>query len=283
MVKKSMVLLIVLFIGGLAFIFRNQLINSIQQRLLRSLDGKAIVDNRQLLQDPCFTHHLLYSLKGADRLWPHRVNSLQRLRYLYGEFPGFECDIQFLADSGILRIGHDAPAPPGPEGSGHDVPDGRDPGPAPDTFVDYLKLDSPRRKLFWLDIKNVNAGNIHSFCDRLHVLDSLYSIRQRVIIELYDTLTALTVREQGFLTALNAGWIDSSRIPVMRTLYPQRINLLSSDAGRLPMLRRDLPGSKQIAWDIAFRNGISRDNLLKMANDTDLLVCLINVKSPGYR
>lgn len=282
MVKKSMVLLIVLFIGGLAFIFRNQLINGIQQRLLRSLDGKAIVDNRQLLQDTCFTHHLLYSLRGVNRLWPHRVNSLQRLRYLYGEFPGFECDIQFLADKGVLRIAHDAP---GPEGSGHDVPgpDDRDPGPAPDTFVDYLKLDSPRRKLFWLDVKNVNAGNMRSFCDRLHVLDSLYSIRNRVIIELYDTLTALTIRERGFLTALNAVWIDSYRIPAMRTLYPQRINLLSSDARSLPMLRRDFPGSKQIAWDIAFRNGISSDNLLKRANDTDLLVCLINVKSPGYR
>lgn len=265
MVKKSMVLLIVLFIGGLAFIFRDQLINGIQQRLLRSLDGKAIVDNRQLLQDTCFTHHLLYNLQGVNRLWPHRVNSLQRFRYLYGEFPGFECDIQFLADKGVLCIGHDAP------------------GPAPDTFVDYLKLDSPRRKLFWLDVKNVNAGNMRSFCDRLGVLDSLYSIRNRVIIELYDTLTALTIRERGFLTALNAVWIDSSRIPAMRTLYPQRISLLSSDARSLPMLRRDFPGSKQIAWDIAFCNGISSGNLLKKANDTDLLVCLINVKSPGYR
>ena len=33
----------------------------------------------------------------------------------------------------------------------------------------------------------------------------------------------------------------------------------------------------------SFWDGMDRTNLLKQANDTDLLVCLINVKSPGYR
>jgi hypothetical protein len=100
---------------------------------------------------------------------------------------------------------------------------------------------------------------------------------------MYDTLTALSIRKAGFLTALNIGWIDSSRIPVTRTLYPERVSLLSADAGSLPLVCKNFPGSKQIIWDIAFSDGMNSGNLLKKANDTNLLVCLINVKSPGYR
>lgn len=263
MLKKSGVLLIILLVGGLVLLFQRQLLNGIQQRLIRSIGEKAGVDNRQLLQDTCFSHHLLYNLKGTGRLWPHRVNSLQRFRYLYSEFPGFECDIQFLAGSGALSIGHD--------------------GPGPDRFEDYLRADSLRKKLFWLDVKNVNAGSIRSLCARLLALDTVYGIRNRVIVELYDTVSALAMREQGFLTALNVASIDSIRITGSVNRYPRRTMLLSAEVSRLQIVRRAFPGSKQISWDIGFRDGMDRDNLIRQANDTDLLVCLINVKSPGYR
>lgn len=261
---RQAVLITLLLSGGLAFIFRNQLINGIQQQLIRNIGAKAVVDNRSLLQTPSFSHHLLYTLKGTERLWPHRVNSLQRFRYLYPQFAGFECDIQFLESNGALSIGHDRPGP--------------------DQFADYLIADSPRRKLFWLDIKNVNAGNIKAFCAQLQSLDRQYAIRNRVIIECYDTLTALPVSEQGFLTGLNISWLaDDARVMAVRGLCPGRINLLSGESIAHPSITRDFPGRKQINWDIRFLNGMDRDNLLRQANDTDLLVCLINVKSPGYR
>src|SRR5690242_2451643 len=127
--------ILLLIAGGTVFLYRYPLLHSIQQHLLHSIAGQATVDNRKLLRNTAYSHHWVYGLRGIQRLWPHRVNSLQRLRYLYDEFAGFECDIIFIASNGTLTIGHDQPGD--------------------ETFGDYLHIDSSRKKLFWLDVKNV--------------------------------------------------------------------------------------------------------------------------------
>ena len=263
MAKKRPALLIVLLLSGaLVFVYRYRLVNGIQQALIRSIRDKAVVDNRRFLRDSSFSHHLIYRLKGIDRIWPHRVNSLRRFRYLYPEFAGFECDIQFNA--GNLSIGHDSAGP--------------------DLFTDYLKEDAGGRKMFWMDIKNANRGNIGPFCDLLEAIDRKYAIRNRVIVECYDTLALLAVRSRGFLTGLNISWIGQAaeeRTTALRTRYPEKIALLSAEYPLGGPFVRDLPGSKEISWDIRFRDSMDRNMLLRLANDTSMLVCLVNVKSPG--
>jgi len=44
-----------------------------------------------------------------------------------------------------------------------------------------------------------------------------------------------------------------------------------------------LPGRKLITWDIRFWDGMNRDLLLQYATILHCFICLINVKSPGYR
>jgi hypothetical protein len=262
--KRRALLIILLLLGVLVFICRNRLLNAIQQELISSISSKAVVDNRHLLRDSSFSHHLLYSLSGTQRLWPHRVNSRRRFRYLYSEFAGFECDIQFLKSDSTLALGHD--------------------GPGPDRFTDYLEQDSTKKKLVWLDVKNLDTNNVRAFCTRLHALDQAYAVSHRIIIECYDTTTALMVNAQGFLTCLNFSWItNEARIDAIRALCPEKINLLSGEAAVQPLISRDFPGLGRLSYDIRFRDGMDRDILLRQANDTGLLVSLINVKSPGYR
>jgi hypothetical protein len=262
--KRRALLIILLLLGVLVFICRNRLLNRIQQSLISSISPRAVVDNRRLLRDSSFSHHLLYSLSGTQRLWPHRVNSRQRFRYLYSEFAGFECDIQFLKNDSALALGHD--------------------GPGPDRFTDYLQDDPAKKKLFWLDVKNLDADNVGAFCTKLHALDQTYAICDRIIIECYDTTTALLISAQGFLTSLNFSWITSeARTHAIRTLCPGKIDLLSGEAAIQPQISRNFPGFSRLSYDIRFRAGMDRDILLKQANDTGLLVSLINVKSPGYR
>src|SRR5882724_9580168 len=209
-----------------------------------------------------------------DRIWPHRVNSLRRFSYLYAGFAGFECEIQFDTAARKLLIGHE-PA---------DVA-----GVGVASFTASLNAD-PEHKLFWLDVRYLDSNNIGSFCDQLQRLDRQYDIRRRVVIESYDTASAVRIGELGYLSAF-----DGSRLwhadPVDRTAYvaavdrlmPGKIKLLSLDAGRVGFLKESFPGRKLITWDIRFWDGMNRDLLLQYANDTSLLICLINVKSPGYR
>ena len=259
MVRKRRALLSILLLvaGGLVFLYRNSLFNSIQQRQLRSVADRAVVANRDLLRDSLYSRHLVYRLKGIQRLWPHRVNSLRRLRYLYDEFPGFECDISFVVNGGILAIGHGQP-----EG---------------EVFDDYLRLDSARKKLFWLDLKNVDKANIGAFCEGLERLDGISGIRDRVILECYDTLVARRLTGLGYFTAMDI------LTPGLHGMSPGDIGLITGESPLHDSIAREFPGSRQLNWDIAFRHGMDKDNLLRRANDTSLLICLINVKSPGYR
>ncbi len=262
--KKRALPIILLLLGVLVLVCRNQILNRIQQTLISSISPNAFADNRHMLRDSAFSHHLLYSLRGTQRLWPHRVNSRKRFRYLYPLFDGFECDIQFLNNDNALALGHD--------------------GPGPDRFTDFLEDDPSKKKLFWLDVKNLDTGNTGAFCTLLHALDQTYAIKDRIIIECYDTATALMVNAQGFLTCLNFSWITSeARINAIRSLSTGKINLFSGEAEAQPLISRDFPGRSRLSYDIRFRDGMDRDILLRQANDTGLLVCLINVKSPGYR
>jgi hypothetical protein len=263
MIKARWAFLLLIFIvtGALVYCFRYPLMNAVQQRLIKSIAARATVDNRTLLRDPSFSRHLLYGLKGTGRLWPHRVNSLERFRYLYPEFAGFECDIQFDPKTGVLGIGHD------------------DSG--PDSFPGYLKADTGQKKIFWLDLKNIDGDNAASFCARLRDLDRQYDLRNRIILECYDTVAALRLSQWGWLTALNVMRILTS--PAQSIRPPKNIMLLSGETAIHPVITREFPGLKQLNWDIGFWDGMDRTTLLRQANDTNLLVCLINVKSPGYR
>lgn len=266
MKRKSRALLILLVMAGLVFFFRYSLTNVIQRQLIKSIASRATLCNYTLVRNPSFSHHLLYSLKGTERLWPHRVNSIRRFRYLYPEFAGFECDIQFDPGTGLLSIGHDAPGP--------------------DSLTAYLEADPGQKKLFWLDLKNIRADNAEAFSARLRTLDYQFNLRNRIILECYDTAAASRLSTQGWLTALNVMQLltasDQPQVPSTHPLLPNT-TLLTGETAVHPLIARKFPGLKQLNWDISFWDGMDRTNLLKIANDTDLLVCLINVKSPGYR
>ena len=259
MVTKRRALFVSIFLvaGGLVFLYRYSLLNALQRQVLKGIASQAVVANRDLLRDTAYRHHRLYQLKGIERLWPHRVNSLQRLRYLYDGFAGFECDIWLTANTGDLV-------------TGHDEPDG-------DLFVDYLRTDSAREKAFWLDLKNVGKGNIAPFCLRLESLNQEFVIKDRVFLECYDTLVARRLTALGYLSGLNVLAAGIRMIPT------DSIGLLTTEAAMQHSVDREFPGRKLLSWDLSFRDGFSRNTLLRRANDTNLLVCLINVKSPGYR
>ncbi|HMH34703.1 MAG TPA: hypothetical protein VK543_16820 [Puia sp.] len=252
--------------GLLIFLFHNEMLNGVQQQLLRSIRKKAVVSNHVFVRENTRSgDHRIYSLKGIERIWPHRVNSLRRLKYLSASFTGFECDIRFDPVADQLYVAHD----PG------DL--------SPLVFEDYLQWERPKEKLFWLDVKTLDLSNIRSFCSLLERLDQKYSIKNRIIIESPDIDCLLQVMELGYLTSyymppLEA--ITNKDLPEQLKNYP---GLISQDISVHQFMTKNFPDRKQLIWDIRFRDCMSREVLLRNANDTTALVFLINVKSPGYR
>jgi hypothetical protein len=266
------VFLLVIIIAMLN-IFRNDLINRTQLLILGRIRQKAFLSNALLtVPGDLGRKNQIYSLKGLDRIWPHRVNSIQRLRYLYPDFAGFECDIRFDAASRLLYVAHD------PE----DI--------SPLVFSDYLSQADREHKLFWLDVKNLDSLNLELFCAAIQQLDQRYDIKNRIIIESADTSALIRINALGWLGSLylpadlSGGLIDQNKSMVaITTFLNNHPTLISQDIGMHDFITAHFRQVKQLTWDIRFKDALNQDLLLKLANDTSLLICLINVKSPGYR
>jgi hypothetical protein len=268
---STLVLLVVGF--AIIYVFRDVLINQVQLHLLGKIRKRAVFSNAVFAR-PGNSHqqHRLYSLTGLDRIWPHRVNSIRRLHFLYPDFAGFECDIQFDAASNKLFIAHDSDDINSP------------------VFTDYLSGEDKDHKLFWLDVKNLDSLNQESFCSDLQQLDQQYDIKNRVIIESPNSAVLSRINKSGWLcslylpSAFSKQASDSQNSMGDIAGYLQtNTGLISQDASLHDLMTKDFPQAKQLIWDIRFKDALNKDLLLKLANDSSLLLCLINVKSPGYR
>jgi hypothetical protein len=260
-----------IFSGGILFGFRFELINRIQQHILKSIGFETGISNHSFSNaDSLHGQHRIYSLSGIGRIWPHRVNSLKRFKYLYHQFPGFESDIRFSESDHKLYIAHD-----------------------PDeinslTFTNYLLTD-PEHKLFWLDVKNLGDSNINSFCIALQHLDNEFSLRNRIIIESSDTVALSRLTELGYLVSFYLPPVNRADsvackkyVDGIAGFLKNHSIIISQDIGMHDFMTQHFPNQKQLVWDLRFWNSVNNHLLSKHCNDTSLLICLINIKSPGY-
>jgi len=261
-----------ILLTGTLFLFRNEIINWLQQKVLQSADKNNTLSNQIfVVSDSLHLKHRIYSLAGKNRIWPHRVNSLVRLQYLYDQFPGFECDIRFDSTNSKFYIAHDA-------SEINSL-----------SFSDYLQAD-PNHKLFWLDTKNLNVSNINQFCHVLKLYDEKFALKDRIILESTDTSVIVRLEQLGYLTSLYLPSLDIKDSAACKN-YAQEISfflnrhhvLISQDVAMHEFMTKNFPFNKQIIWDIHFWKGLDKEILSKYMNDNTFLVCLVNVKSPGYR
>lgn len=131
-----------------------------------------------------------------DKVWAHRVNSLEKLNAALGHFQGIELDLVYLSDLKTLDVGH----PPAPS--------------IGLTFEKYLnaipKDDSP---FLWLDIKNLTSENASEILNRIFFL-----LKQRQ----YPTEKLLIESQHPEALGLfnDAGFKTSYYLPVGLSIKP---------------------------------------------------------------
>ena len=251
----------------IAFFFRYQIVNKIQTGVLKNIDSTALLSNAYLLAGNDFHfNHKIRSLRGVERILPHRVNSIERFQYLYSDFKGFECDI-ILSDN-HLYVAHD------PE----DI--------SSLTLSHFLEKDD-QKKIFWLDVKNLGVGNVETFCMHLNLLNDKYNLKNRIIIESGAPVLLRQIADSGYLTSLyfpvngslSTLYSDSS----VSSYITNTSGLISQNAFWLNLMNESYPQKKKIVWDVSFCTSLDSDILEKYIADTTILLCLINIKSPGYK
>lgn len=100
-----------------------------------------------------------------EKIWSHRVNSIQKLAFTQDEYAGIELDLVFDNSTMTFDVNH----PPAPS-IGLNL----------DTYFSHLDTSKPIG--IWLDFKNLNQENLENAFNRLEMLFSKYSFDKNAII-----------------------------------------------------------------------------------------------------
>jgi hypothetical protein len=248
-------LLFLLLLLFLAYFFRYSLIFSFQYSRLQSL-----CENKE--QQNCF-----------QKLWVHRVNTLERYGLLEDKFAGFELDVVYNESTHLLEVHHEQKAKEG------------------DTlllsrFFQHVDL---RHKRFWLDIRMGSVANMHNTLLALSQLDTLYHIRDACIAEVYDVTAAELFAASGYTVALNVIKELDEQLTAKKASkdsIDQRIKgvkYISRDGRYLASARKLFPGKPIITWRVPFSDYLDRSPIRKLLDDPMVDVILVNIKTHYYR
>jgi hypothetical protein len=213
-----------------------------------------------------------------DKIWVHRVNSVERARLMAKEYRGLEMDVVYDSAADYYDVGH----PPTPSlGISLDQV--------------FSSLPDVGSHYFWLDFKNLSDANKEAACARLVSLARKYRIGSHVIVESGNPEALACFGARGFYTAYNLfpddnlaemtpAQIRSYYEEVRANLLAYRVNALSSNYRSLPFIEKYFTGIDILTWyrDDA-RNLRHYATLGYLAQKRRVKVILVKHWSAGYR
>ena len=176
------------------------------------------------------------SLNLKSKIYPHRVNTLGKLsETLYSGCSSIEVDVIFKQQEGFsyFEIGHDSGALSGIR------------------LEDFLiEIGDRAMKNIWLDIKNLDEGNLIAIEQRLVDLDALYSIKNNAIVETTSNTGSFSrLADLGFHTSFyiptslrdsDTSKFKAKAIQIAEQVRKQKVSAVSFDASLYPFVKKHL-------------------------------------------
>jgi hypothetical protein len=250
MQKRKVVLFLVLIIFLLAvYLFRYPIFYQFQISRLRSL--------------PCTKEACL------SRIWPHRVNTIERREYL-SRFSGYELDVIYTGPKGFAVL-H-----PPDKVAGDTL--------RLETYLDKADFHKHR---FWLDTRFVDSSNMKEALTALNKLVLRYPAGfNNCILEVYYLPVAQLLAESGYNVSFNVSkkWLDN--LPGNRRLQDsvrtilRNVKYVSQDAAYLPVVKQLFPEKKILTWHLAINDFFNRKELKALLSDPQVEIVLVNIKTP---
>ncbi len=173
----------------------------------------------------------LDTLNQANRVGVHRVNSLGKLNETQiSHLKTIEVDLKFV--DGQLMVGH---------GEGEVM--------TKLNFGDYLaQINLIEIEKIWLDVKNLDRGNIDEIIQILETEDERFKIKERLIVETQSTDLAVSrIAQQGFATCyymptsllnLTPSEAEKESLRIAQQVKLQKVSSISFDAGLYAYVKR---------------------------------------------
>lgn len=222
-----------------------------------------------------FSDTLLKQLHN-EKIWVHRVNSIERLFELKDKFYGVELDVFFLDSLNKFDVNH-------PPAKSIDL-----------SLEKYLESVSDNKSLsFWLDFKNLKTENQENSLKHLNYLSNKFSIkRNNFIVESGNVSLLNLFSKNSYQVSYYIHWpglYTLSNIKLKEKIKSLKKELnehsykkfLSSDFRDYKILRDNFPDYEILLWlndDFGKKEKIKdRLQLYKMLNDKNVKVILTRV------
>ncbi len=183
----SVIALPVLLFAGYTYNYR-QSVQLIFQPMLPAVEETARVFPPQI----AFT----------EKIWLHRVNTIPRAKHFERRYRGFEMDIYFDQERRHFDVRH----PP-------------DPSTGTCLKKMFEALEQPEERLFWLDFKNRELGDIEleKAVSLLDEISTRYRVKRRIIFESTNSKIARRFSDAGYyvsfyLPSFNVTHLDNKEI-----------------------------------------------------------------------
>ncbi|TCK64758.1 hypothetical protein DFQ05_2495 [Winogradskyella wandonensis] len=220
-----------------------------------------------------FSPYKIQFLGHYNKVWAHRVNSLEKLDAALNYFEGVELDLVYLPDQNSFDVNH-----PPAESIGL-------------SFETYLKGLNGKRPYLWLDIKNLKEKNSNDVFIKLSNLLSRFNYpKSKVLVESYYPHALSKFIENGYTSsyyvdtqlknmAANERLNELETIKNILETYPTLG--LSSNYVDYPVLSENFPLSKKYFW--AIKSDLNPDFFMirKMLKDTTVVAVLARFRFIG--
>ncbi len=206
----------------------------------------------------------------TEKVYAHRVNSIEKYTESTEKFYGVECDVYFDSEHQVFTVTHDLEDATGL------------------ILIDLLKSSDRSKNLhFWLDYTNLNEDNCQESLGRLNeIVKELGLNKSQFIVEskspeLLKAFSKDTNKKDGgyftsyYLEPYNYKTISKEELQgqakVIRQLYKEKIiHYISSDSYNYDFIREHLPDIPFLSWSFephpiqSIRTYINRFHFLRL-------------------
>jgi heptose-I-phosphate ethanolaminephosphotransferase len=210
-----------------------------------------------------------------EKIFLHRVNSLERIRYAKSRYAGVEIDV-FYHEEGFFDVRHP---------STHSI------ALSLDTLL--AEVDHPEKLFYWLDLKNLNSRNKNAAVKELSIISEKYNILPNIIIESSQSEHLGVFSSHGFYTSYylptlppgshSKREIKQHMAEIIDNLSRSKVNAVSANQTQYELITKYLRGFDILLWHFSDNPFALKLRQSKLLADPHVKILLVEDKSPGYR
>ncbi|MDT8411632.1 MAG: hypothetical protein RQ875_04150 [Vicingaceae bacterium] len=212
----------------------------------------------------------------AEKIWVHRVNSIEKLQEVNATFSGVELDVVFNSALNVFDVNH-----PPAESIGLKL-------------LEYLKSNTESDLNFWLDFKNLSPENTSQALERLDFLCAELNVsKKQFIVEATQTELLELFAKSGFQTSYYLHWpglyqlseenLNETISQIKANIFPE-LSYVSSSYHDFEILNQHFPEQQKLLWltenETKFSSKIKEHwHRLELANHPKTKVLLVQIKT----